>query len=595
MKIWPFARKERQPLFAPEDRTNLRWFWNRYLKEKSPILFVVMAMIIVQGVVYQQFLALTESGLRVIFDAGQQAALIKVCLMVFGLFAVRGLMSYLVPRISVALASDAVVKIRRDMVDQLMRLDLAYFERTNAGQIILMMVNQVDGLAEFVGQTSMNAARDLATVIIVSGYLIYQSPLLFSTALIVLPCIILLMQLVSNRIKEIQQTAENVFGAYMGGIEEMVNGMRTVKISNQEPMEKERLVTATEGIKDLSIKLQASQALVMPVMDLVSAFVYVLVIGGGGYLALQPGSDLDGASIITFLVGMVLVFDPARNLANFFTKLQASLILLRGIRSVYAEEPSIVNAPNAISEFDRRGDIVFQDVDFAYSTETPLFDGMSLEFEGGKVSAIVGATGSGKTTILSLMTRLYNVNAGEVSIGGISVADLDIRTLRTSFSVVAQDIVIFNSSIWDNIKYVRPEASDDEIWEAAEQAEIADLIRSRGDAPLGPKGSQLSGGQKQRIAIARAFLRSAPILLLDEATSALDQRTEDKVKRALARLSEGKTTIIVAHRLSAITHADKIVVLDAGKVVEQGTHAALIKQGGLYAGMFGAQKQSYDH
>jgi ATP-binding cassette subfamily B protein len=205
----------------------------------------------------------------------------------------------------------------------------------------------------------------------------------------------------------------------------------------------------------------------------------------------------------------------------------------------------------------------------------------------------VGATGSGKTSVLSLIARLYDVSGGQVTIGGERVDQLRIDKLRQSFSVVAQDIVIFNNSIWENIRYVRPDASDEMIWKAAELVGIDKLIRDRGDAPLGPKGSQLSGGQKQRIAIARAFLRSAPILLLDEATSALDQRTEEKVREAIHELSQDKTTIMVAHRLSTVTHADKIYVLDEGSVVEQGSHAELMANEGLYAAMFTAQRNSY--
>lgn len=585
---------EKRPMFSELDRANIAWFWHTYLKEKSPWLLLVLGMIMVQGFVYQQFLSLTENGLRVIFEDGALSDLVRVCAIVFGLFAVRALMAYLIPRLSTWLASDAVMKLRRDLIDHLMTLDLAFFERTNTGEIILRLVNQAQGLSVFVGQTTVNAARDAATIVIVSGYLIYKSPTLFTAAVIVVPTILITLQKVSAKIKAIQASSENALGNYMTGIDEMSSGMRTVKIAGQEPVERERLVRATLDIRRLSIRLQAAQALVMPAIDMMAAFVYVLVIGGGGYMVLSGDFGLDGAGIITYLLGLVLIFDPARMLARFFTKLQANLIILDGVRSLYRETPTIFDAPDAIDSFDTSGDIALDGVHFHYHPDMPLFEGVSMAFKGGRVTGIVGATGSGKTTVLSLLTRLYNIEDGQIRIGGTDISRLKIKSLRRAFSVVAQDIVIFNSSIWDNIKYVRPDATEEEIWAAAEAAEIADLIRTRGDAPLGPKGSQLSGGQKQRIAIARAMLRSAPILLLDEATSALDQKTEDKVKTALNRLSQGKTTIIVAHRLSAIAQADWIYVMDAGQVVEQGTHDDLMAEGGLYAGMYGAQKKSYD-
>jgi ATP-binding cassette subfamily B protein len=282
-----------------------------------------------------------------------------------------------------------------------------------------------------------------------------------------------------------------------------------------------------------------------------------------------------------------------RMLANFFAQLQASLVLLDGVRSIHREAPKIQDLPGAQEDFNASGDICFEEVSFSYDPQHPLFEGLSLLLAGGSCTAIVGATGSGKTSILSLMARLYEVSAGRITLGGTDIRDIQVQRLRSAFSVVAQDIVIFNASIWENIRYVNPDASESDIWEAAEAAEIADLIRRRGDAPLGPKGSQLSGGQKQRIAIARAFLRAAPIVLLDEATSALDQRTEEKVQRALKHLSQGRTTIIVAHRLSSVVHADRIFVLDAGRVVEEGRHDDLMAKDGLYAAMFRSQRQSY--
>jgi ATP-binding cassette subfamily B protein len=586
-------RKERKPMFNDQDKDNISWFWHTYLKKRTPWLGLVMVMILIQGFAYQQFISLTESGLRVIFEKGEVAGLVGVCAMVMGIFTIRAIMSYCVPRISVWLASDSVYKMRRDLIDHMMSLDLAFFERTKSGDSILRLVNQAQDLSGFIGQTTVNAVRDAVTVIIVSGYLTWKNPLLFALVIVVMPLITIVVRLISHGIKDIQASAENAMGNYMSGIEEMTNGMRTVKISNQEPVERIRLNTSTAEIKSLTIRLQALQALMSPTVDMLAAVIYILIIGVGGYMALSPDFQMDGAGIIAFMIGIALIFDPARRLTSFFVQMQASLIILDSLRSLYREVPTITNAPDAKESFDASGDIVLDDVTFQYSENQPLFKGVDMTFEGGKVTAIVGATGSGKTSVLSLIARLYDVSGGQVTIGGERVDGLRIDKLRQSFSVVAQDIVIFNNSIWENIRYVRPDASDEMIWKAAELVGIDKLIRDRGDAPLGPKGSQLSGGQKQRIAIARAFLRSAPILLLDEATSALDQRTEEKVREAIHELSQDKTTIMVAHRLSTVTHADKIYVLDEGSVVEQGSHAELMANEGLYAAMFTAQRNSY--
>lgn len=587
------GRKERKLMFTNQDKSNIAWFWHTYLKKRTPWLGLVTGMIVIQGFAYQQFISLTESGLRVIFEKGEVSGLVSVCAMVMGIFTIRAIISYLVPRISVWLASDAVYTMRRDLIDHLMLLDLAFFERTKSGDIILRLVNQAQDLSGFIGQTTVSAVRDAATVIIVSGYLTWKNPVLFMMVIIVMPLVTIMVRLISHGIKDIQASAENAMGNYMSGIEEMTNGMRTVKISNQEPVERIRLNTATKEIKSLTIRLQALQALMSPTVDMLAAVIYILIIGVGGYMALSPDFTMDGAGIIAFMIGIALIFDPARRLTSFFVQMQASLIILDSVRSLYRELPTITNAPNAKDTFDAKGDIVLDDVTFHYSAKHPLFKNVNMTFEGGKVTAIVGATGSGKTSVLSLIARLYDVESGQVTIGGERVDGLRIDKLRQAFSVVAQDIVIFNSSIWENIRYVLPDATDDQIWRAAELVGIDQLIRDRGDAPLGPKGSQLSGGQKQRIAIARAFLRSAPILLLDEATSALDQRTEEKVREAIHELSEGKTTILVAHRLSTVTHAKKIYVLDEGTVIEQGSHAELMANEGLYAAMFTAQRNSY--
>lgn len=575
--------------FSEKDKSNITWFWRRYLKRKTPWLGLILALVLLEGFVLQKFLAITETGLRVIFEQGDIIDLLWICLVVFLIFMVRALVSFVVPTLSVRLASGAVLELRSDLIRHVLYMDQRFFDRTNASDLILRFVNQVEALSQFVGRTTVEAVRDVATIVIISGYLIYKSALLFGVALLLLPIIFLLMRMVSETIKRIQAQSEQALGNYMNTIEEMSGGMRTIKMTGQEAAEVDRMISESGNIKKLAVNLHMAQALVLPSIDLSSAIVYMVVIGGGGYLALSEASALDGASIIAFLLGLVIVFDPARRLSQFFTKLQTSLILLASVRGVLQTQPDVSDEGTASEFTDMRIDITLDDIGFAYEADHKLFDGISLQFKAGQKTAIVGSTGSGKTTLLSLMARLYDLNSGAVLFNGQNIKQFTLKSVREKFSIVAQDVVIFNKSIAENIHYADPTASPDAVRAAAKLARIDDLMVERGDQPVGPKGSLLSGGQKQRIAIARAFLKPAPILLLDEATSALDALTEQKVNASFKDLQAGKTTIVVAHKFSSVVDADHIYVLEAGKLVEQGTHADLMAKAGLYASMFSAQ------
>ena len=576
-------------LFSEKDKSNIAWFWRRYLKRKTPWLGLILALVLLEGFVLQKFLAITETGLRVIFEQGDIIDLLWICLMVFLIFTVRALVSFVVPTLSVRLASGAVLELRSDLIRHVLYMDQRFFDRTNSSDLILRFVNQVEALSQFVGRTTVEAVRDVATIVIISGYLIYKSALLFGVALLLLPIIFLLMRMVSETIKRIQAQSEQALGSYMNTIEEMSGGMRTIKMTGQEAAEVDRMISESGNIKKLAVNLHMAQALVLPSIDLSSAVVYMVVIGGGGYLALSEASALDGASIIAFLLGLVIVFDPARRLSQFFTKLQTSLILLASVRGVLQTQPDVSDEGNVSKFTDTRIDITLHDIGFSYEADQTLFDGISLQFKAGQKTAIVGSTGSGKTTLLSLMARLYDLNSGAVLFNGQDIKQFTLKSVREKFSIVAQDVVIFNKSIAENIHYADPTASPEAVRAAAKLARIDDLMVERGDQPVGPKGSLLSGGQKQRIAIARAFLKPAPILLLDEATSALDALTEQKVNASFKDLQAGKTTIVVAHKFSSVVDADHIYVLEAGKLVEQGTHADLMAKAGLYASMFSAQ------
>jgi len=575
--------------FSEKDKSNITWFWRRYLKRKTPWLGLILALVLLEGFVLQKFLAITETGLRVIFEQGDIMDLLWICLVVFLIFMVRALVSFVVPTLSVRLASGAVLELRSDLIRHVLYMDQRFFDRTNASDLILRFVNQVEALSQFVGRTTVEAVRDVATIVIISGYLIYKSALLFGVALLLLPIIFLLMRMVSETIKRIQAQSEQALGNYMNTIEEMSGGMRTIKMTGQEAAEVDRMISESGNIKKLAVNLHMAQALVLPSIDLSSAIVYMVVIGGGGYLALSEASALDGASIIAFLLGLVIVFDPARRLSQFFTKLQTSLILLASVRGVLQTQPDVSDEGTASDFTDMRIDITLDDIGFSYEADHKLFDGINLQFKAGQKTAIVGSTGSGKSTLLSLMARLYDLNSGAVLFNGQNIKQFTLKSVREKFSIVAQDVVIFNKSIAENIHYADPTASPDAVRAAAKLARIDELMVERGDQPVGPKGSLLSGGQKQRIAIARAFLKPAPILLLDEATSALDALTEQKVNASFKDLQAGKTTIVVAHKFSSVVDADHIYVLEAGKLVEQGTHADLMAKAGLYASMFSAQ------
>ena len=578
--------------FSKRDKKNLSWFWQNYIRARAKWLILVLFLIIFQGFVYQQFLVLTETGLRVIFSSGTFSELIWVCLAILIIFTVRAFTSFVIPTISAKLSTSALFELRHDLTQHILRLPQSYFDKTSSGELILRLVNQVQELSTFVGQTTVKAMRDTATVVIVSGYLVYKNILLFSIALVVIPLIAFLMIAVVRRVRKMQALTETAIGKFISNIDEMKTGMRTTKMTAQEEAEAQRISGSANLIRAYTYKLMRTHALTPPVIDLSSAFVYMLVVGGGGYMALSDQFDMDGASIIAFLIGLVIVFDPARNVAQFFTLLQSSLILLESVHSIFDVKAEQLKSGLVYSNDSKPIAIKLENINFNYTSQSETLKNITMDIKPGTKNAIVGSTGSGKTTILSLIGRLYELDSGTIRFNGQDISKLSISSVRDQITIVSQDIVIFDQSLEDNIRYANPLATKEMIIEAAKKARIDQLLIERKATPVGPNGSQLSGGQKQRIALARAFLKPAPILLLDEATSALDAVTEANISKSLDKLSENTTTIVVAHKLSSIKDADSIFVLDDGQLVEVGTHTELLKKKQYYAKMVNAQNKN---
>ena len=478
--------------FSDKDMSNLKWFWANYMRSRAKWLVLVMLLIIFQGFVYQQFLVLTESGLRVIFSSGTFSELIWVCLAILLIFSFRGFTSFVIPTISAKLATSALFELRQDLTNHILKLPQSYFDKTSSGDLILRLVNQVQELSTFVGQATVKALRDAATVIIVSSYLIYKNIYLFSIALVVIPLIAFLMIAVVRRVKKIQALAEQSTGKFISNIDEMKSGMRTTKMTRQEKAESKRILEAAQSIRSHTYKLMRTHAFTPPVIDLSSAFVYMLVVGGGGYMALSDQFDMDGASIIAFLIGLVIVFDPARNVAQFFTQFQSSLILLESVNSIFNAKAEQLNSGQLYKVSNKPIGIKFENVNFSYNSGPKTLKNISLFFKPRTKSAIVGSTGSGKTTILSLIGRLYNINSGTIRFNDDDISKLSISSVRDQITIVSQDIVIFDQSLEDNIRYADPLATNTMIREAAKKAKIDKLLFERKESPVGPNGSQLS-------------------------------------------------------------------------------------------------------
>ena len=509
-----------------------------------------------------------------------------------GIIVVRAFAAYGAARLGAWIATRASLKLRQDLVGRLLALDLAYFDSTPTGRLVLRLYGMVTQLEAFFSTALIINAQHAITILFVLGYLLWTHAGLFIFVLIALPCVLLAVRSVTMRIRVYATRTNSALAVFLNTIETTLAGVRTIKLTNQEPRAQERLQDSAREIANLQYGIARNQAMVSPFVDLIAAFFLVLVIGLGGYAVISGWAGIDARSLVTFAIGLSFIFDPARVLSRFNALFSQLLVSLKEIHEMDQQRPLIFDDPEAKTTFDASGDLVLEKVEFAYSgrEENPLFKDLSMTFPGGKTSALVGQTGSGKTTIFSLIARLYEPSAGRILVGDEDIAKIQGRALRDAFSVVSQDIFIFDASIEENIHFVAPDADAAAISYAAAKAQLTDLIAEKAGTTVGPRGAQLSGGQKQRIAIARAFLTDAPIVLLDEATSALDQQTEAKITQALKELCEGRTTLIIAHRLSTITHADEIFVLDQGQVAEQGNHEALLRKRGLYAALFEAQQ-----
>jgi ATP-binding cassette, subfamily B, multidrug efflux pump len=484
----------------------------------------------------------------------------------------------------------ALKNLRRDLFEHLQGLSIRFFDTHSAGELMSRLTNDIDAINQAVSQnvTSLIASA-LSLIGIIIAMFLLNHWLALATLLIV-PIMIFFTNFIATYTRKGFRELQKQLGGMNSVMEEAISGQKVVKAFRRNESIIDTFHAQNQAVYQAAISANVYAMMLMPLSNVLGNFFVIVLASLGGYLALQ--------GLVT--VGMIATFvnygknfiQPLQQIANMFNAIQAALAGAERVFQIIDTEPEVQDAPDAVPMQETQGHVCFEDIEFSYEPGTPVIKNMSLEAKAGQTIALVGPTGAGKTTIINLLTRFYEIQDGKITIDGTDLRDIKKSDLRGKLGLVLQDTFLFADTVMENIRYGRLDATDDEVIRAAEMADADHFIRQlpKGyQTELTERASNLSQGQRQLLAIARAILADPAILILDEATSSVDTRTEARIQKSLLRLMEGRTSFVIAHRLSTIRDADKVVVINKGEVVEQGTHQELLDRHGFYHHLYLSQ------
>lgn len=553
------------------------------LKFAIPLFLPWLLQIIIDDI-------LLKDGMSTEEKTSQLFTWIGIALVLF--FVVRPPIEYYRQYFAQNLSNNILFDIRKELYGHLQKLSLKYYANTRAGEVISRVINDVEQTKNFVMTGLMNLWLDLATILIVIGVMFAMDVKLTLVSLIALPFYAFSVKYFFGRLRSLTKERSQALAGVQSYLHERVAGMSIIKSFTLEKHE-QKIFDETNGeFLDKALDHSRWNAKSFAVVNTITDMAPLIVIGYAGYQFLQ--GDLSIGVLVAFYAYIERLYGPLRRLVSSSTTLTQSIASMDRMFELMDEKYEVQNKPNAMVLPAAKGKLQFDHVTFKYDKDgNTILNEVDFTIEPGQTVAFVGMSGGGKSTIVSLIPRFYDVTEGAVKIDDQNVKDVTIESLRSQIGIVLQDNILFSDSVKQNILMGNPHATDEEIIAAAKAANAHDFIMGLPegyDTKVGERGVKLSGGQKQRVAIARVFLKNPPILVLDEATSALDLESEALIQDSLDRLAHERTTIIIAHRLSTITHADNIIVIDHGEVIESGTHQRLMEQQGAYYNLFQVQK-----
>ena len=512
-----------------------------------------------------------------------------IAIAIFAAFTIRGLATYAYLYVLGKISNNIVARYQMRIFDHLLKLGVE-FHKSNRSAYLVGQINQnIIGMRSMMNDVVVVFARDLFTLVALVAVMVIQDPYMSVISLAVLPVIALIMSRYVRRIRKVARQEIDLNARVTSAIVENSQGMEIVKAFTMEEQMLNKMKELTAKVEKRSNRIVQLNAKTKPPTEILAGFAIAGVVAFGGYRVAELGHDAGG--LLSFLTAAMLAYEPARKLASFRVQFERCLVNARMLYEILDTPQRQADKPGAGMLDVKTGKMEFKDVHFSYLEDEKVLDGVDIIAESGKTTALVGPSGGGKSTLISLAQRFFDLDSGEILIDGQNIADVTTHSLRQSIAYVSQQPIMFEGTIRENILYGKPDATEEDIIQASKLAQAHEFILEQPqgyDTPVGELGGNLSGGQRQRLSIARAFLRDAPILLLDEATSALDNESELLVQRALDKLVRGRTTIVIAHRLSTIRNANKIYVIEDGKVTQEGTHANLLKKkSGTYARLHG--------